>query len=196
MAKTERRKKVSRWQILFVFVVLALLITIAVMVRNIFALHAERSELKEQEVSLEQKRDELNNELKNVDDLEYIEEQARKLLRMIKPGEVLYVLNESDPRPQGEEDGDAEEKVPELPPVVQEPTYEESYSGTYDTTYDESYSEEYTETYDEGYSEGTEEGYYDESQETGEYTEEYSGEEGTWGEDTQWSEETSEGDGY
>ena len=32
-------------------------------------------------------------ELKNVNELDYIEEQARKQLKMIKPGEVLYVLD-------------------------------------------------------------------------------------------------------
>ena len=35
----------------------------------------------------------LEAELENVNDLEYIEEQARIQLRMIKPGEILFVLD-------------------------------------------------------------------------------------------------------
>ena len=34
----------------------------------------------------------LQEELKNVNDLDYIEEQARNQLKLIKPGEILYIL--------------------------------------------------------------------------------------------------------
>ena len=58
-----------------------------------FTLHIEKSHLEKTQKELEQKKDDLTAELKNVNELDYIEEQARKQLKMIKPGEVLYVLD-------------------------------------------------------------------------------------------------------
>ena len=52
----------------------------------------EQSELKEQQKALKEKRTKLKNELKNIDDKNYIEEQARKQLNMVKPGEILYMI--------------------------------------------------------------------------------------------------------
>ena len=81
---------------------IALAVAIVFLVKNIIGLHLEQNDLKKQETSLEERRDELTEELKNVDDLEYIEEQARKLLRMIKPGEVLYILDDASTEADGE----------------------------------------------------------------------------------------------
>jgi len=53
----------------------------------------QNKELERTQKELEQKKDDLTAELKNVNELDYIEEQARKQLKMIKPGEVLYVLD-------------------------------------------------------------------------------------------------------
>ena len=58
----------------------------------IVLLKIEQSELKEQQKALKEKRTKLKNELKNIDDKNYIEEQARKQLNMVKPGEILYMI--------------------------------------------------------------------------------------------------------
>ncbi|MCR4710963.1 MAG: septum formation initiator family protein, partial [Clostridia bacterium] len=78
-----------------IFVVIAALIGVCGMsINNIADLHQERAELKAENEKLEAQKEDLEAELKNVNDLDYIEEQARKQLKMIKPGEVLFVLNE------------------------------------------------------------------------------------------------------
>ena len=61
-------------------------------IRKIVLLKIEQSELKEQQKALKEKRTKLKNELKNIDDKNYIEEQARKQLNMVKPGEILYMI--------------------------------------------------------------------------------------------------------
>ena len=48
-------------------------------------------QLVEQEMLIET-RDKLIRELENVNNPEYIEQQARSQLRLVMPGEVLYIL--------------------------------------------------------------------------------------------------------
>lgn len=152
-------------------IVVALLIGIGIVVKNIIGLSLEKKALEQQNAELTDKRDDLTAELQNVNDPDYIEEQARKLLHMIKPGEVLYILNGSGhPKPEG----DGTEL--ELPTRPDAPTYEETQSEETDGSAEDS-SEESTEENSEGTSEET----YDESSETtyeestegeGDYTEE------------------------
>ena len=60
-------------------------------------------EAKNQELLLE--KESLKEELDNVNDAEYIEEQARVQLKLIKPGEILYILqNDENEGDQGETD--------------------------------------------------------------------------------------------
>ena len=61
---------------------------------NVIKLKKEQHEvLKQQEQLLEEKKA-LEKTLENISDRESIEEQARNQLRMIKPGEVLYMFPE------------------------------------------------------------------------------------------------------
>jgi cell division protein FtsB len=62
--------------------------------RDIIRLKAENAELKKQQVALEKKRDELKEELKNTGENEYIREQARKQLRLLNPGEILFTFDD------------------------------------------------------------------------------------------------------
>lgn len=58
------------------------------MIRNLKAQKVE----KEKEIEeLQGDLDELNDEIKNVDSLEFIEKVAREELRMVKPREIIYV---------------------------------------------------------------------------------------------------------
>ena len=59
---------------------------------NIISLKMEQSKLEAKQQKLEEKKKELKEEKKAVNDPEYIEEQARQQLKMIKPGEILYML--------------------------------------------------------------------------------------------------------
>ena len=51
----------------------------------------------------------LKEELKNVNDLDYIEEQARIQLRMIKPGEILYITDDDLKENKQEGNGDGQQ---------------------------------------------------------------------------------------
>lgn len=95
MAKSTRKakKKLNTGRLVLSLIVLFLLIGCAFSIKKIVTLHIEKNHLEKTHKELEQKKDDLTAELKNVNELDYIEEQARKQLKMIKPGEVLYVLD-------------------------------------------------------------------------------------------------------
>ena len=94
--KKKRRKRVKINYIRLIAVVFSLVLigTVGFYVQRIMSLHAEKEQLLAEREELEQTREERLNELENVNDLDYIEEQARKQLKMIKPGEVLFVIDE------------------------------------------------------------------------------------------------------
>ena len=94
--REQRRKKkkmhLNMSRLLFRVVIVVLVCVTALSIRKIVLLKIEQSELKEQQKVLKEKRTKLKNELKNIDDKNYIEEQARKQLNMVKPGEILYMI--------------------------------------------------------------------------------------------------------
>ena len=171
--RKKSRRKVSAFKILYWAIVVALIVTIGFVIKNIISLHMEKNRLEKQEQELLNTKEELNAELKNVDDLDYIEEQARKLLKMIKPGEVLYVLEGDNPTPDQNNEQETEEVIiPE--PVIQEETEE---------TWEETPTEETTEEWSE---EWTEESTWEDTESTEEWTEE----ENTWEDTGDYSEES------
>lgn len=104
-----RRKKAVT--LIIVIVAFALLGTMCG--KDIVRLKAENIALKKQQAELEKQRDELKEELENVNEQEYIREQARKQLRLLNPGEILFTFDEEEPEKteeteeteQGEESG-------------------------------------------------------------------------------------------
>jgi cell division protein FtsB len=88
-------KKARRRMVYFV-ILLAILGIVAASVVNIISLRLAKAEtLKEQQALLEE-RARLERTYSQVNSPEYIEQQARQQLKMIKPGEILYVLPEMD----------------------------------------------------------------------------------------------------
>lgn len=85
-----RNKKVKR----IVIALLAFFLLVGVCGRDIVRLKAENRALKRQHAALEKQRDELKEELETVDDQEYIREQARKQLRLLNPGEILFTFDD------------------------------------------------------------------------------------------------------
>ena len=81
------------------------------------ALTQERARVQAQLDELEKRRSELENELLMVNSDEYVEQQARSQLHMIKPGEVLYIVPSSTEYTTSEPE---EEEVPEEAPAVDE----------------------------------------------------------------------------
>lgn len=88
-------KKARRRMVYFV-IFLAILGIIAASVFNIISLKlTEAKTMKEQQALLEQKA-RLEKVYSQVNSPEYIEQEARQQLKMIKPGEILYVLPEKE----------------------------------------------------------------------------------------------------
>lgn len=94
-------KPANRRNLIIAAVVLLLL---AASVRNIVKLEIENRRLKNKQKELIEQRKELKIELKNVNSKEYIEEQARKQLRLVDPDEILFVF------PNEKEKDDAKKK--------------------------------------------------------------------------------------
>lgn len=99
-AKKKANKKKSRTKRLFsksanrrnAIIAAVVLLLLAASVRNIVKLELENRRLKNKQKELIEQRKELKIELKNVNSKEYIEEQARKQLRLVNPDEILFVF--------------------------------------------------------------------------------------------------------
>lgn len=94
--KRKKRVKINKLRLLLIAVVVVLIVAIGFSVKNVMDLRAEQTRLKATNASLKDKKAALETELKNVNDTNYIEEQARIQLKLIKPGEVLYVLDDDE----------------------------------------------------------------------------------------------------
>ena len=91
--KTKRGKiKVSRRRLLYFAVFLVLVSVIAVSSIQIFYLKAEQDKVEKEHAQTLKEKERLERELNYINDPGYVEEQARERLRMIKPGELLYVF--------------------------------------------------------------------------------------------------------
>lgn len=114
-AKIAERKRLNRIRVerskrrRVVLMVLAFAMLLTMCSREIVRLQTENRELRRQHAQLEQERDRLTKELSNVNDKEYIKDQARKQLRLLDPGEVMFVF-EDDSQQQEET---VEEETPE-----------------------------------------------------------------------------------
>jgi len=94
MAKKRKLKKISRN--IFVYLVMAaIVLSIAgFSVFRIIDLKMEEHQLLAQQEALLQEKEKLKEQLANVNNPEFIEEEARKQLKLIMPGETLYILKD------------------------------------------------------------------------------------------------------
>lgn len=88
--KLRRKKRNKRNIIIVLLLVLFLFSRVSAVVR----LKAEQKELLAQQEELEKERDLLKAKLKNIDSKDYIQEQARKQLKMMDPDEIMYVFED------------------------------------------------------------------------------------------------------
>ena len=94
-AKVARRK--ARRKLLLVVLIIALFASLATMCgRDIIRLKAENRALKKRQKELEVERDKLREEVKNAGDRDYVQDQARKQLRLLNPGELLFTFEEEE----------------------------------------------------------------------------------------------------
>jgi cell division protein FtsB len=87
----------------YVAISLVLLIMAGVYAVRIAALKTNEARVTAEFEAAMDKKARLEEELAHIDDPAYIEQQARTRLRMVKPGEIYYVL----PEKEGEADGGA-----------------------------------------------------------------------------------------
>ena len=110
----ERRRKSTsrriRRKALTLILVIATFSVLATMCgKDIVRLKAENRALKKQQVALEQQREELQEELRNANNQEYIREQAKKQLNLLNPGEILFTFDEEEPEAEAEQAKETEE---------------------------------------------------------------------------------------
>ncbi len=111
MGRTVKKKKrINPGRLILTVIIVVLIFFAAISVKNIVSLHVEKNELEEENARLEEEKDRLQNELENADDPEYIEEQARQQLRMVMPGEVLYIIEEEGERAKASAESGSSEK--------------------------------------------------------------------------------------
>lgn len=92
--KSKRRAtKVAFRRLIYVGIVGALVIVVAVAVYHLFSLHRAVDEEKNRQKALEAEKAKLENELEQVNSDAYVEDKARGELHMVKPGEVIYVVS-------------------------------------------------------------------------------------------------------
>lgn len=89
--KRALRKKQSRRRLTVILIALALIVLLCFSLVGIAKLKAKEHEMLEQQEQLKQEKAALEKELKDTNDEENIEEEARSKLKLIKPGETIYV---------------------------------------------------------------------------------------------------------
>ena len=99
---SRKRNRMNGMRLLLTAVIIILLSVFLFSVKTIIDLRHEQDELKETNALLQEQRAELATELKNVGEESYIEEQARTLLNMVKPGEILYILDSGEQKEETE----------------------------------------------------------------------------------------------
>lgn len=94
--KKRHSRKRRRRRLIYLTVFLLFAVTVGFAVRNIVVLKLEQNELRAKQEELQQEKKDLEQELSRVGDQDYIEQQARKQLHMVKPGEIMYVFPDEE----------------------------------------------------------------------------------------------------
>lgn len=63
---------------------------------NIVKLKMQNAKLKKQQEALLKERDEVKEQLKKVNSKDYIKEEARRQLRLLNPGEIMFLFEETE----------------------------------------------------------------------------------------------------
>ena len=77
-------------------VVIILTVVVGMSIKSVLDLTIEQHQLKKENASLKEKKAALEKEFENINDKGYIEEQARKQLNMVKPGEIGYIIDDEE----------------------------------------------------------------------------------------------------
>jgi len=84
----------TQTRLFYLGAVIIALIVIIIYAYNVIAVEMYQNQIEAEKQQLTEQKIKLEDELKNVRDPKYVEQQARTQLRMIFPGEILYILPE------------------------------------------------------------------------------------------------------
>lgn len=87
-AKQSRRRR----QILTTAIAAVIIAVVGLSVFNITSLKKEQRQIREKQQELKELKAEKEEKLKHINDPDYIEDQARTQLRLVMPGEKIYVF--------------------------------------------------------------------------------------------------------
>ena len=89
------RKNRARRRIMIGLVIVLILGLFSFSIFNIFSLKREQHDAEAQKRELIEEKEQLEKELEEVNDISNVEEQARDQLRLIKPGETIFLFPDS-----------------------------------------------------------------------------------------------------
>ena len=86
----KKKRRVSWVRVIGLAVCAVFLLVVGISVMNIYDLKEREADLQKENQKLEQIKEELTVELENVNTNEYIEEKARRELKLIRPNELVF----------------------------------------------------------------------------------------------------------
>ena len=92
----KRRRRRGKLSYATIAILVAIALVVGASVKNIVSLKIENVRLQKQHDELIRKRDNLKLELERVNSKEYIEQQARRHLRLVNPDEILFIYPDDD----------------------------------------------------------------------------------------------------
>ena len=92
--RMELRRRKQRRKLLVIAVIGILIVIIGISFANILMLKHDLHKAKQQQEEYTEEKAQLEEDMKEINDLQYLEEQARDQMRLIKPGEMLYIFPE------------------------------------------------------------------------------------------------------
>lgn len=92
-ASGRRAGKAVKRRLVYLLVLVVILAVSSFSVYNLISQKAALNEAKAKQEQLQKEKEKLQQELTQVNSDEYVEQQARKQLNMIKPGELLFVVD-------------------------------------------------------------------------------------------------------
>lgn len=93
-ASGRRAGKAVKRRLVYLLVLVVILAVSSFSVYNLISQKAALNEAKAKQEELQKEKEKLQQELTQVNSDEYVEQQARKQLNMIKPGELLFVVDD------------------------------------------------------------------------------------------------------
>lgn len=100
----KKKRHVSWVRVIGLAVCVVFLLVVGISVKNIYDLKEREADLQKENQKLEQIKEELTVELENVNTDEYIEEKARRELKLIRPNELVFYFPDDFQLQQDEEE--------------------------------------------------------------------------------------------